>query len=62
MMPEWDLLVILSPAWSESTKQLICTAFPLGLGAFGGVSSLASGYNEDIDFHLFCASLGAQWW
>ena len=43
-MPVCDLLVIWSPAWSASTKQLIWTTLPRGVGAFGGISSLASLY------------------
>ena len=41
-MPVCDLLVILLPAWSESTKQFTWTGRPLGSGAFGGTSSFAS--------------------
>ena len=41
-MPVCDLLVIWSPAWSASTKQLIWTTLPRGVGAFGGISSLLS--------------------
>ena len=36
IMPVWDLLETTSPAWSASTKQSICTAWPRGSGMLEG--------------------------
>ena len=42
-IPVWDLLVILHPAWSESTKHEVVTGLPLAMGALDGIGSAASG-------------------
>ena len=41
-IPVWDLRVTRLPAWLASTKQVVFTGLPGGLGIFGGIASEAS--------------------
>ena len=50
--PVLEHWVIESPVWSQSTYACIENSRPLGLGAFGGISSFASVYGIYDYIHI----------